>query len=58
MLGFALFILDVVAPIVGRDGGRPRLPARELALPAALAGWAVLSVLWTDSPTRTREEAV
>lgn len=57
-LGSALLIADVVVPGIRRRH-RPRpLASVGRALGAALAVWAVLSLVWTDSPERTREQAV
>ena len=57
-VGALLFAADVVWPVLsGRLAGR-RLPRIALVAAGGLVVWTLLSMLWTDSPQRTREHAV
>jgi O-antigen ligase len=57
-LGAVLLLVDVVWPAVSGRLDRARLPWIGIAAAAAFVAWTLLSMLWTDSPQRTREHAV
>jgi len=58
VLGAALFVLDVVAPI----SSKPLVVSETLLVltgaPVALAIWTLLSAFWTESPGQTPSQAV
>ena len=58
LLGAALFVLDVVTPITAKPLARSESLLVAMAAPVALALWALLSALWTESPARTPEQAL
>ena len=58
LLGAALFVLDVVAPITAGPLARSEALLVAMAAPLALAVWVLLSALWSASPARTQHEAL
>jgi len=58
LVGFGLFVVDVVVPVFRASLVGQRLLLGSLAGPVALAGWTLSSILWTDSPTRTPQQAL
>jgi O-antigen ligase len=58
LLGAALFVLDVVAPITAKPLARSESLLVAMAAPIALAAWALMSAWWTVSPSRTPHEAL
>lgn len=58
LVGFGLFVVDVVVPTLRTSPVGQRLLLGSLAGPVGLAGWTLSSVLWTDSPTRTPQQAL
>jgi exopolysaccharide production protein ExoQ len=58
LLGAALFVLDVFAPITAKPLARSESLLVAMAAPIALAVWALLSAWWTVSPSRTPHEAL
>jgi exopolysaccharide production protein ExoQ len=57
-LGAVLLLVDIVWPALSGRLGRAAVPWIGIAPAAGLVAWTLLSVLWTDSPQRTREHAV
>jgi exopolysaccharide production protein ExoQ len=58
LLGAAMFVLDVVAPITTRPLARSESLLVAMAAPVALAVWALISAWWTTSPARTPHQAL
>lgn len=58
IVGTVMLLVDVVWPALTGRLVSSRLLWVALAPAAALVAWTLLSVTWTDSPTRTREHAV
>ena len=58
VLGAALFVLDVVAPITSKPLAVSETLLVLIGAPAALAIWTLLSAFWTTSPGRTPSQAV
>jgi len=58
LLGAAMFVLDVVAPITAKPLARSEALLVAMAAPIALAVWALMSAWWTASPGRTPTEAL
>jgi hypothetical protein len=58
LLGAAFFVLDIVAPMTARPLAHSEMLLVAMAAPVALALWAVLSAFWSESPTRTPQEAL
>ena len=58
VLGAALFVLDVVAPITSKPLAVSETLLVLIGAPAALAIWTLLSAFWTKSPGRTPSQAV
>ena len=58
LLGGGLFVLDVVAPMTAEPIARSEALLVAMAAPVALALWALLSAFWSDSPSRTPQQAL
>ncbi len=58
LLGGGLFVLDVVAPMTAEPIARSEALLVAMAAPVALAVWALLSAFWSDSPSRTPQQAL
>jgi O-antigen ligase len=58
LLGTAMFVLDVVAPITTKPLARSESVLVAMAAPVALAVWALMSAWWTASPARSPSQAV
>ena len=57
VIGAMVFVVDVIGPLGTTRRARVMF-ATPMAAPAGLAVWALASVLWTDSPSRTPYEAL
>lgn len=58
ILGGAMFMLDVAAPIVARGAASAEMLLVAMAAPVALGVWALVSAFWTESPATTPQQAV
>ena len=58
ILGSAMFMLDVVAPIAARGAASAEMLLVAMAAPIALGLWALASAFWTESPATTPQQAV